>query len=241
MAHIPRGLLTGGGWFRVLSVHRAVLFAQVLRGLMSKPYASLVVMVLCAACGSKFDATGSGEAGASGAGQAGGEASGGRTSSAGSSSGGATEAGAGGTTTAGAGGSVVGLGGSGGSVVGSGGSGGSVVGSGGSAGADCAALKTEYAALVQKARVCDKGSTNECSPSSTLPAVGCGCPVLVNSKSADKTLAEQKYKAIEANKCNLGPICASACVQYSGADCTAQSATPGGDFTCTATSAVQPN
>jgi hypothetical protein len=227
---------------------------------MSKPYASLVVMVLCAACGSKFDATGSGEAGASGAGVAGGEASGGRTSSAGSSSGGATEAGAGGTTTsagaggtttAGAGGSVVGLGGSGGSVVGSGGSGGSVVGSGGSggsvvgsggsAGADCAALKTEYAALVQKARVCDKGSTNECSPSSTLPAVGCGCPVLVNSKSADKTLAEQKYKAIEANKCNLGPICASACVQYSGADCTAQSATPGGDFTCTATSAVQPN
>jgi hypothetical protein len=220
---------------------------------MSNPRLLLAIVTLCSACGgSSFEAGSSG--GSSGstadAGTTGSNA--GATSSAGTSSGGSagdSSAGgqaAGGTTTAGAGGSSAGGSSAGGSSAGAGGAsaGGSSAGAGGSSGCDaeptdCAKLSCEYAAAVELARVCDKGSTNQCTASSTLPTVGgCGCPTLVNAKSEATTLAKQKYQAFQDAKCPVGPVCNIACPAYTGATCSA--AAVGNAFVCTASRTVVP-
>jgi hypothetical protein len=218
---------------------------------MSNSRLLLAIVTLCSACGgSSFEAGGSGgasaEAGATGS-------HGGDTSSAGASNGGSgaeSSAGAsghpaGGAATAGAGGSGAGGAsaggasagaGTGGSHAGAGGSGGASAGAGGSAGAaDCTTLKAEYAAALEKARVCDVTAMNQCDKSSTLPNLGCGCPTLVNAKSEATTIAKQKYQAFQSAKCPIGPICAIACIAYTGAACTAQAM--GGGFVCTGSNA----
>lgn len=230
---------------------------------MFKAQPLMLVLLACVACGSSFEAGGSGGASsAGGAPQAGETSNGGDTghgasagqSSAGSeeageaNSGGSATAGAGGTGHAGAGGTghagAGGTGHAGGASAGGASAGNSAggasagTGAGGSAGADCAALKTEYAALVKKARVCDEGSTDECSTTSTAPPAGCGCPTLVNAKSQYTTLAAEKYKAIQKGGCDNGPICDIACPVATTASCTKTSGTGSSEFVCTGTLAV---
>jgi hypothetical protein len=207
---------------------------------MFKPQPSLFILLACVACGSNFEAGGTGGATGSdgGAPQAGASAMGGDTSngaSAGESSAGANTAGessAGGHATAGGGGAAHGGASSGGTSAG-GSSGGNA--SGGSAGTDCAALKTEYAALVKKARVCNQGSTDECSTASKAPTVGCGCPTLVNANSEYTALAAEKYKAIQKNNCDGGLTCGIACLAPTGANCAQSNGTGTSEFVCTAT------
>jgi hypothetical protein len=214
----------------------------------------LVAGTLCLACGSKFEPgdTGSGSAGTTASG--GSSAAGGAMTSGGASSAGAHSGGAGAGATAGAAGAGAGNGGapsggapsggapSGGAPSGGAPSGGASSGAGGSAGAaDCTALKAEYTAALEKARVCDSGSTDECSASSTLPAVGCGCPTLVNAKSDSTTIAKQKYQAIQDAKCAAGPICQIACLAYTGAACTAQAASAGTGYVCTGSQGATTN
>jgi hypothetical protein len=213
---------------------------------MSNSRLLLALITLCSACGgSSFEAGGSGGAGGTSA-EAGATGShGGDTSSAGTSSGGSaglSSAGAaghsaGGAATAGAGGSSAA-----GSSAGGASAGGSSAGAsaGGSAGAtDCATLKADYAAALEKARLCDMGSTNQCDKSSTMPNIGCGCPTLVNAKSEATTLAKEKYQAFQNAKCPIGPICNIACIAYSSAACTAQ--TMGTGYVCTGSNAVTAN
>ncbi|HEX3851534.1 MAG TPA: hypothetical protein VHW01_11240 [Polyangiaceae bacterium] len=190
---------------------------------MSNSRLLLALVTLCSACGgSSFEAGGGGAGGTSA--QAGASNHAGDTSSAGASSGGSgadSSAGASGQSTGGA------------ATAGAGGSSG---GTGGSAGADCAVLKTEYTAALEKARVCDMGSTDQCDKSSTLPNIGgCGCPTLVNTKSEATTLAKQKYQAFQNAKCALGQICNIACLAYTSATCSAQ--TTGTGFVCTGSNA----
>ena len=226
---------------------------------MSNSRLLLAIVTLCSACGgSSFVASGTGDTGDTGgtSAEAGATGShGGDTSAAGASSGGsgaASSAGAsgqpaGGAATAGAGGSSAGGASAGGSSAGAGtggshaGAGGSSAGAGGSAGggADCATLKADYAAALEKARLCDMGSVNQCDKSSTLPNLGCGCPTLVNAKSAATTLAKQKYQAFQDAKCPVGPICAIACIAYVGAACSAQAM--GTAFVCTGSNLVTAN
>ena len=220
-------------------------------------------MCVCVACGSSFtgNATGStggalGEAGAppsdaGGSSTSAGSDSGGNTgASAGTGAGGDTNSGAGtgagaGTeSTAGSGGSTN-AGGAGGSAAGSGPGGGTgrggTGGTGGTGGAtDCKTLQSEYGTLLEKARVCDKGSTNECSPSSTLPSNGsCGCPVLVNSQSEATTLAQKKYKQMQDYKCTTGVVCSNiACLIVNSASCVQQTSGMGTGFMCTGSAAV---
>lgn len=213
---------------------------------MSNSRLLLAIVTLCSACGgSSFEAGGSGgssgstaDAGTTGS-NAGATSSAGDTSggSAGESSAGAGGHAAGGAATAGAGGSSAGGSSAGGS---SAGAGGASAGAGGSAGAaDCTTLKADYAAALELARVCDKGSTNQCSASSTLSTLGgCACPTLVNAKSEATTLAKQKYQAFQDAKCPIGPVCNIACPAYTGATCSA--AATGNTFVCTASRAVVP-
>jgi hypothetical protein len=211
---------------------------------MSNSRLLLAIVTLCSACGgSSFGAGGSGgsSGSATDAGTTGSSA--GATSSAGASSGGSagdSSAGAsaggqsaGGTATAGgssAGGSSAGASGAG----AGGSSGGATAGAGGAA--DCTTLKADYAAALEKARVCDKDSTNQCTTSSTLPTLGCGCPTLVNAKSEATTLAKEKYQAFQNAKCPIGPICNIACIAYKSASCSA--AAMGNTFVCTGSSGV---
>jgi hypothetical protein len=220
----------------------------------------LAIVTLCSACGgSSFDAggtagssgsateagaTGSNAGATSGAGASSGGADTGDAGAGGLSAGGAATAGAGGSSaggsSAGAGGSSAG-GRSGGAGAGGSGTGGRSggAGAGGSGGAaDCATLKTEYTAALEKARVCDKGSTDQCTTSSTLPTMGCGCPTLVNAKSEATTLAKEKYQAFQNAKCPIGPICAIACLAYTGATCSAQTTGTGNTFVCTGSQGV---
>jgi hypothetical protein len=216
---------------------------------MSNSRLLLAIVTLCSACGgSSFEAGGSGGAGGD-ASQAGATGSnGGGSSSAGAASGGsagdssagsgATAGGhpAGGAATAGAGGSSAGGSSAGASGAGAGGSsGGATAGAGGAA--DCATLKTDYAAAVELARVCDKGSSDQCTTSSTLPTLGgCGCGNLVNAKSKATTLAKEKYQAFQDAKCPVGPICNIACIAYKSATCSA--AAMGNTFVCTGSSGI---
>lgn len=203
---------------------------------MFKPYSSLFVLLTCVACGSSFEAGGSGGAAGSdgGAPQAGASEAGGDTStgaSAGESAGGANSAGessSGGRATAGSS--------SGGAAHAGAASGGSAAG--GSAGADCAALKTEYAALVKKARVCDEGSMDECTTASKAPNVGgCGCPTLVNANSEYTALAAEKYKAIQKNGCDGGLTCGIACLPPTSASCAQTMGSGSSEFVCTGSNA----
>ena len=204
---------------------------------MLKSYFALVGVTACVACGSSFDSSGAGGGtGVGGDGQAGSTATGGHTSSGGTGSSGT---GTGGTSSGGsgaAGGSAAGTGGS--SAVGGSPAGGS---GGVGGGVDCAAMKADYSVAVEKARVCDAGSMDECSTSSTLPTFGCGCPVLVNAKSDATASAKEKYKAIQDAKCPSGPICNIACLAYTSAACTAQAAAAGTGYVCTGTSGVATN
>jgi hypothetical protein len=199
----------------------------------------LAAATLCLSCGSSFVSSDNGSGGGSpSAGAAG--TSGGSTSSGGAQSGGSAGASAAGT---GAGGASGGTASGGAATGGAGGASlGGAAGAAGSAGAaDCATLKTEYAADVDKARGCDSGSTDECSTSSTMPAIGCGCPTLVNAKSTYTTLAKAKYQAIQDAKCAAGPICNIACLGYTSASCSAQMTTSGTAYECTGTSGVTTN
>jgi hypothetical protein len=213
---------------------------------MSNSRLLLAIVTLCSACGgSSFEAGGGGgssgsatEAGSTGS-NAGATSSAGESSggSAGDSSAGASAGGqsAGGTATAGAGGSSAGGSSAGASGAGAGGSsGGATAGAGGAA--DCTTLKADYAAALEKARACNKALTNECTTSSTLPTLGCGCPTLVNAKSEATTLAKEKYQAFQDAKCPIGPICNIACIAYKSAACSA--AATGNTFVCTGSSGV---
>jgi hypothetical protein len=179
----------------------------------------LASVAVCAACGGSSFGSGGGDAGTSAGGSSTAGASG-STSSAGTSgstAGGSAGSGSGGTAAAGA----------------------SAGGAGGAA--NCDTLKADYAAALEKARGCDSGSTDECSPSSTLPAIGCGCAALVNSKSDFTTIAKQKYQAIQDAKCASGPICNIACLSYTSASCSAQMTAAGTAYQCTGTMGVTAN
>lgn len=202
---------------------------------MTKPLPILAFLALCVACGSKFEPGGTGGDGGDsaaggtdrgGSGSAG--APGGGAASGGAPSGGADTAGApsGGANTAGAPG-----GGAGGASAGAGG--GATAGAGGAA--DCATLVGEYTALLQKARVCDPAAMDECSASSTLQPIGCGCPTPVNAKSESTTAAKAKYAQIEKNKCNNGPICGIACLPFKSVACSEQTQGSSKAYVCTAT------
>ena len=106
---------------------------------------------------------------------------------------------------------------------------------GGGAPSDCATLIQDYHAAIEKARACTKGSTNQCSVTSTLSRIGCGCPILVNAKSSYTTLAKQKEAEIQAAHCDTGPICAIACLAIQGAECASAPMTSGTAFVCTGT------
>ena len=220
---------------------------------MSKLAPLFAMMSLCVACGGAFEAASQtaevedgGSAGARVVGNGGliegvggGSAAG---AGAGVAEGGSVGTGEGGSGAGvagnGAGGSGTSVGGHGSAGSGSGVGGSAVAGSGGSSGVDCTTLKEEYRVAVQKARTCDKGSTNQCSASSTLPPVGCGCPVLVNAKSVATTVAKQKYQAIQDNHCEKGPICNIACLAYMAAECSSQSMMAGDVFVCTGTTSL---
>jgi hypothetical protein len=209
------------------------------------------IAVACVACGASFTAN-DGNGAAAGAAN-GGQATGGLSSSAGSSSvGEAGEAEAGGTSsagqgsTAGEGGSVVGVGGttsSGGWGSGRGGwgNGGWRNGTGGASATDCLALQEEYEAAVQKARVCDKGSTDQCTASSLAqPIGGCGCPVPINAKSEAGAAAKKAYQAYQSANCQTsGPLCDAFCAPPVAVSCAQQPMTSGNGFVCTAATAIQ--
>lgn len=226
---------------------------------MSKLAPLFAVVSLCVACGGAFEAASQtagvedgGSAGARTVGNGGlndgvgGDSVAGVGAGAGVAEGGSVETGEGGSgASAGAdvagndaGGSGTSVGGSGSAGSGSGVGGSAVAGSGGSSGVDCTTLKEEYRVAVQKARTCDKGSSNQCSASSTLQPVGCGCPVLVNARSAATAVAKQKYQAIQDNHCEKGPICNIACLPYTAAECSSQSMTTSDVFMCTGSGGV---
>ncbi|HYP75649.1 MAG TPA: hypothetical protein VER12_06840 [Polyangiaceae bacterium] len=199
------------------------------------PFSASAIAVVCIACSARFtanDGTGpsgvAGEASGGSATSAGTDGSGdaGETEAAGSpgSAGERSSAGAGGTT-AGAGGSNAGRGGW--------GNGGRWSGSGGASATDCATLRQDYQAAVEKARVCDKGSTDQCSPSSSAqPIGGCGCPVLINAKSESATAVKKTYQAYQDAKCDFnGPVCDIFCEPPTAASCAQQ--TVGSGFVCT--------
>ncbi|HYQ43458.1 MAG TPA: hypothetical protein VER11_15865 [Polyangiaceae bacterium] len=193
---------------------------------MFKSRASFVLVMACAACGSSFTANDGG--GSAGFGN-GGDESGGQSSGAGSSgSGDAGDSTAAGMTSGGNAGSAGVTAGSGGTVAGTG---------GGAAGDQCTKLKLQYQNALEKARVCDQDLVGECSPSSTVEPLGCGCPVLVNAKSEYADTAKNARQAYLDAKCVEGTVCpAIACSKPIAASCAP--AATGSAFVCTAASAV---
>ncbi|HEY0465944.1 MAG TPA: hypothetical protein VGC79_17140, partial [Polyangiaceae bacterium] len=106
------------------------------------------------------------------------------------------------------------------------------------AGVECAKLKQDYQAAVEKARACDKGSTDQCSPSSTVEPIGCGCSVLVNTKSEYTAIAKKARQAYRDAKCQDNSVCpAVACILITAASC-ATGTTTGSSFVCTAETAI---
>ena len=187
--------------------------------------------VTVVACGARFSAH---ENDGTVAGSAG-EASGGFTSSAGSSS--VADAGepeVGGQSSTSMGGTANGMGGT---ATGMGGgrnwgSGGRWSGNGGATSADCATLRQKYEATIEAARACDKGSMDQCSPSSVAqPVDGCGCPVLINTESAAADATREAYQAYLNGKCEYhGPICDIACPAMLTAYCSQSG--PSGTSVC---------
>ncbi|HYP99550.1 MAG TPA: hypothetical protein VER96_12840 [Polyangiaceae bacterium] len=207
-----------------------------------------VLAVTVVACGARFSPHEH-----NGAPGGAGEASGGFTSSAGSSSvgnggepetggsgaAGSSSTGTGGTVaiaTGGAptatGGAATATGGAATATAGSGGRGWWTGNGGGSSLSQCATLRQEYQASIEKARVCDKGSTDQCSPTSAAPIIsGCGCATLINTKSAAGDAVRKAYQAYLDAKCEPGPVCDIACPVVENASC-AQSV-GSGTFVCT--------
>lgn len=202
--------------------------------------------VTVVACGARFSAHDH-----DGAPGVAGEASGGFTSSAGSSSvgnggqpetGGSSTAGSRSTSTGGTG-DAGGTGGTGGAVTATGGAATATAGSGGRGGwwpgsgggtslSQCATLRQEYQASIEKARVCDKDSADQCSPKSVAPPIsGCACGALINTKSAAGDATRKAYQAYLDAKCEPGPICDIACPIAETANCQAAIGT--GTFVCT--------
>lgn len=199
---------------------------------MFKFCSSLVFVIACVACGSKFTAN---EGGALASGGDVGDANGGQTSSIGGDAG---DVGVGGTS---AGGTSAGGTGGGTDSGGTGASAGMDTAKAGSAGSDtgseCAKLKQQFSALLEKARACNEAATDECSPSSTLEPLGCGCPVLVNAKSEYTTAAKKARQTYRDAKCVDNAICpAIACVQPTAASCVPGTAAD--SFVCTGITAV---
>ncbi|MEO7037276.1 MAG: hypothetical protein ABI548_25200, partial [Polyangiaceae bacterium] len=108
-------------------------------------------------------------------------------------------------------------------------------GSGG--GADCAKLKNDYLATLDQARVCDKGSTEQCNVNSTLPG-SCNCPVLVNAQSEYTTLAKKQQQAMTAAGCHYA-ACGIACLLNPSATCAQQTMTSGNTYLCSGAAALQ--
>jgi hypothetical protein len=106
-------------------------------------------------------------------------------------------------------------------------------GSGGATAADCETLREEYQAAVEPARACDKGSSDQCSPSSSAqPIGGCGCPVLINTKSEAASAAKIAYQRYLKAGCERsGPICDIFCGVPTGASC--DQSTTSSAFVCT--------
>jgi len=196
---------------------------------MFKAYSSFVLVIACAACGSSFS---SGDGGSAGSSQAG-ESNGGQPSSAGSG-GDAGELATGGTSSAGDGGSIAGS-----DSAGNGGA--AVAGSAGSAGSssgECARLKAQFQAALEKARACDKGSKDQCSPSSTVEPLACGCAVLVNAKSEFSTAAKKARQAYQDAKCGEGVACAAiACAPIVDASCAPEVGSTSA-FVCSAVTTI---
>ncbi|HET7543873.1 MAG TPA: hypothetical protein VFK05_28575 [Polyangiaceae bacterium] len=179
---------------------------------MFKFHVSLLLVIGCVACGG---ASFSSNDGGSLAGAAG-DASAGQASSAGSSNAGDGGAPSEGGTSAGGGAA---------------GNAGASAGSGGDS--DCAKLKQQFQGLLEKARVCDRDATDQCSPSSTVEPLGCGCAVLVNAKGVYTDAARKARQAYLDAKCMESGVCpAIACVAIKSASCAA--AATGDSFVCTA-------
>jgi len=191
---------------------------------MFKAYSCFALLIACAACGSSFS---SGDGGSAGSSQAG-EANGGQPSSAGSG-GDAGELATGGASSAGDGGSSAGSG-----SAGNGGA--AVAGSAGSSSGECARLKAQFQAALEKARACDKGSKDQCSPSSTVEPLSCGCAVLVNAKSEFSTAAKKARQAYQDAKCAEGIACA-ACAPIVDASCAPEIGSTSA-FVCSAVTAI---
>jgi len=193
---------------------------------MFKAYSCFALLIACAACGSSFS---SGDGGSAGSSQAG-EANGGQPSS-GGSGGDAGELATGGASSAGDGGSSAGSG-----SAGNGGA--AVAGSAGSSSGECARLKAQFQAALEKARACDKGSKDQCSPSSTVEPLSCGCAVLVNAKSEFSTAAKKARQAYQDAKCAEGIACAAiACAPIVDASCAPEIGSTSA-FVCSAVTAI---
>lgn len=105
-------------------------------------------------------------------------------------------------------------------------------GGGGATAADCATLRQKYQAAVEEARACDKGSTDQCSPSSVAEQVGgCGCPILINTKSDAADAAKKAYQGYQDAKCEHGAICDAFCAPFASASCEESAS---GGYVCTA-------
>ena len=191
---------------------------------MVKFCSSLVLVIACVACGSPFSANeGGASAGFGGQSSAAGSpdmGDAGDTSSGGSDSGGNAGSSNTGGASAGDGGAATG-------------------GSGGSTPIDqCTKLKQQYQTALEKARACELGSMDECSPSSTVEPLGCGCAVLVNAKSESTTLAKKARQAYRDAKCSEDAVCPLiACAQPASASC-APGKLSADTFVCTAGTAV---
>jgi len=88
--------------------------------------------------------------------------------------------------------------------------------------------------------MCDKGSTDQCSPSSIAQPLGCACPVLINAKSEAGAAALAAYQALLDAKCEIGGglACDAFCGTPTAARCEQQSG-PGSSFVCTALTTLQ--
>ena len=186
----------------------------------------LVLVIACVACGSRFSANeGGGSAGFGGQPSAAGSPDIGDAGDA--SSGGSDSGATGGSSNTGGVGASAGDGGA------------ATGGMGGSIPIDqCTKLKQQYQTALEKARACELGSMDECSPSSTVEPLGCGCAVLVNAKSESTTIAKKARQAYRDAKCSEDTVCPLiACAQPASASC-APGKLSADTFVCTAGTAV---
>jgi hypothetical protein len=99
-------------------------------------------------------------------------------------------------------------------------------------------LKAQFQTALEKARVCDLTATGQCSPSSAIEPLSCGCAVLVNAKSEYTTVAKKARQAYQDAKCVEGVACAAiACAPIEAASCSPTMAA-GSSYVCTAASSI---